>query len=189
LFLKASATLHENHDPAAARAQRWRSSVIVLLAMVLVSGLLLFRIQGGPLTLGDITIAGTIMYGITISTFFSWRKSLMTNVFHRGLVSLGLLLVTQILCLRLLCVLLHLDILKCLPIEEMAAVGGLASIAKQYLPLMWSAVFVALAVSIASGLWPQYAVALGVVYYPVTIAIFTYSWLHAGSTRTANKVT
>lgn len=178
-FLDASEALRTKRDPAAARSARLSGSLLLILGQLLLYAIAFaFMGHSGATPATVVTIGVSFLASAVLATFF-FRRTLMANSFHRGLVLLGITSVAQVVAVRFVSWRLGLPTPAMLAVDAMVAAGGVVVIAQQYLPFMWGlAVFLG-ATSVANLFLPNHAFELSMTTHLVVLLALPYAWARA----------
>ncbi len=163
-------------DPAGARTARVRFSAIVGIVTVLVAIVSLNRSRQVASTMGELTIVMGLVALMFVAIITTYRKSLLSNSFHRGLTLLTLSCVIIQFSMRLMAWHLGIDILKYYPLDLLLLAGTFLLYAVQYMSSLWGFVALPVVCALAAAHWPKYAHLLSNLVYTMVPMAFIYSW-------------
>lgn len=178
-FLDASEALKTKRDPAAARPARLYGSLLLIVGQVVLYAMVFAFMKQSGATASNVVKIGVGFLASAIVALLFFRRTLMANSFHRGLVLLGITCVAQVVAVRCISWRLGLQLPAMLAVDTMVAAGGVAIIAQQYLPFMWGLAVFLCATSVANLLLPDYALALSLITHLVVLFALPYAWARA----------
>ena len=163
-------------DPAGARSARRRLSAALVSIAVVVGGGAMANVLPNRFTMKILTEIMGFAVVLFVSGLIAYRKSLLANAFHRGLILLTLSLMVMVFCVRGMAWRLGIEILKYYPIDLLLLAGICAAVSMLFLPRLWLFAPLMMAGSLASALWPQLAPMIANAAYTLSPIGFIYGW-------------
>ena len=99
-FLDASEALKTKRDPAAARPARLYGSLLLIIGQVVLYVMVFAFMKRSGATASTVVKIGVGFLGSAVVALLFFRRTLMANSFHRGLVLLGITCVAQVVAVR-----------------------------------------------------------------------------------------
>ncbi|HPH28759.1 MAG TPA: hypothetical protein PLA87_18045 [Pseudomonadota bacterium] len=141
---------------------------------------------------------GLLSSSLLMSVFFivflsslavGFRRSLLSNSFHRGMVVLGISVPVQLAGLRILGMMLELPFTTVLTLDLLAVTICSGQIATLFLPWLWPLVPITLGGALVASHLPEHALRIASILVPGFYLITMLLWNHAGHTRYRQRLT
>ena len=173
--------LHEldidpQRDPAGAPLARRLFSLVCVGTLWINTAMTSAARMNGTLTVRNLLWADLAMLLIALSVIKWQRKTLMTNAFHRGLVSIVLVTLTQTVLVRAASEYLGFSVEQVLTLDMFLLSGMFALIALFYLRGAWALMAISLVASLAHLLPPKLELALISTAYPTLSLGLVWLW-------------
>lgn len=182
-FLRASESRHTRHDPAAQRTTRIIGSAALYFMYLLIMATAIMRSLKRDPGAGDFTAvtAGVFMVTVVMATLL--RKTVLANVFHRGVVMLGLIALGTLVSVNAVAIFLRLDGHTMQALSWIVVAGMSAVISQQYLPAIWLSAALFWISGFANALWPKESALLNLACHVLGMGWFLFSWARIGKQR------
>lgn len=179
--LLAALAVDPRRDPSAAPwARRW--FIYAVLAVVAANTVILnVAERRGSLQLWHMQLASVALLSGALVVAVWLRQSLFRNSFHRGLVTMVIIVFAQMVGMRTVGGLLGLSLPQVMAMDMMAMAGSGAAMAALYLPHAWPFVAIAVAAAVGQALYPTTSAPLAV--YPVMAIGLAVLWSRAASRK------
>ena len=179
-------------DPAAApMTRRWLMVGALCYSVFNSVALSLLRKNGMGLLSSSLLMSGFFIVFLS-SLAVGFRRSLLSNSFHRGMVVLGISVPVQLAGLRILGMMLELPFTTVLTLDLLVVTICSGQIATLFLPWLWPLVPITLGGALVASHLPEHALRIASILVPGFYLITMLLWNHAGHTsqrqrRTAPK--
>jgi hypothetical protein len=173
----------EAEDPTAAPQSRRRFVVGIGSFLVLATiGLRVLRAHGAG-QLASSLLVSTMFLCVVLSLAVYTRRSLLTNLFHRGLISVGTALCLQFVLVRMLAFLVEVPFPLIMTLDMLAL--GICSglLGAMLLPWVGALAPLALLGSFTAALYPSWAQRISSILTPTVLVATLLLWNHAAKQR------
>ena len=185
--LLAALAFDPANDPATApRIRRWVAVTVaasVILSTVGQQGLRLLRV--GELS-ASVAMA-VALFAFQVLMLVQFRRQLMNNAFHRGVMTTGAVFGGQLLVLRIVGILLGLKLTQIVTLDLVAVLAMTCMITPLFLPKLWPQIPIVVVATLAAAIRPAYAQTIAAIVLPAAMVAAILVWSLAVRSRVRTK--
>ena len=176
-------------DPAAApMTRRWM--MLGALCYSVFNSVALSLLRKGGMGLLPSSLLMSVFFIVFLSSLaVGFRRSLLSNSFHRGMVVLGISVPVQLAGLRIVGMMLELPFTTVLTLDLLAVTICSGQIATLFLPWLWPLLPLTLGGALVASHHPEHALRIASILVPGFYLITMLLWNHAGHTRYRQRLT
>jgi len=174
--LLAALAFDPARDPATAPQQRrWVAISVPAFVGVSMVGLRILRLLGVS-ELSASLLASLALFASCTLVPLRFRRALLTNSFHRGVMITGVSFTGQLVCLRIAGILIGLTMSQIATLDLVALLATASVMAPTFLPKLWPVIPLSAISALLTAAQPEYAQAISTVIVPVGIVSSIYAW-------------
>lgn len=170
-------------DPSSASPSRRRFVIGMVIFVLLSQGMLwLSRYLGADKLQSSLAMTVMNLWVILGLTAY-YRNSLLSNVFHRGAIAVGLTMCGQLLITRVLAMIEQLTFPQVMSFDLLFVAGCTGIIGAMFIPRVWLLTPIALTGSLTAAVFPQFAPTISGILSPMLVSLTLYFYDCAAETQ------